>query len=137
MEKITILLKRVAFEEKYTIGKVFLNDETVKICDSLEDKVREFTESDPKVCGETAIPFGEYKVTKEIHKKFGKCFRIHNVPYFEGIFIHGGNYPSHTHGCPLLGYNTVKGAVMNSRKALDKLYNSIPDGVPIYIKIYK
>lgn len=133
----TILLKRVAFKDTYTIGNVYINIEHNKICDSLEDKVRSFTESDPKIWGETAIPFGTYKVTKELHTKFGRCFRIHNVPHFDGIFIHAGNYAKDTHGCPLMGYNTVKGAVMNSRPALDKLFNLIDASHPIFIKIYK
>lgn len=133
----TILLKRVAFKPTYTIGNVFLNIEHKKICDSLEDKVRKFTADDPKVWGETAIPFGTYKVTKEIHTKFGRCFRVHNVPNFEGIFIHAGNYPKDTHGCPLMGYNTVKGAVMNSRDALDKLWNLVPSDKPIFLKVYE
>lgn len=135
--KSEILLKRVVFEEDYTIGRVFLDNENVKVCDSLEDKVRLFTNEDPKVWGKTAIPYGTYKVTKENHHKFGKCFRIHSVPYFDGIFIHSGNYAEHTHGCPLLGYNTVKGAVMNSRKALDKMFDLIPNRNEITIKIYK
>lgn len=137
MEKVTILLKRVALQETYTIGHVFLNDETNKICDSLEDRVRSFTAEDPKIWGETAIPYGAYVVTKEQHIKFGRCFRVHNVPHFAGIFIHCGNYAKHTHGCPLLGYNTVKGAVMDSRKAMDKLFNLIPNNAEITLKIYK
>lgn len=133
-----ILLKRIAFKDNYTIGNLFLNEENNKICDTLEDKVREFTADDPKIWGQTAIPYGTYKVTKEVHNKFGRCFRIHNVPNFSNcIFIHSGNYPKDTHGCPLVGYNTVKGAVMNSKKALYKLFNLVPNNSEITIKIYK
>lgn len=138
-----ILLKRIALQPTYTIGRFFVNDESNKICDCLEDPVRDYNkdgdlddQGETKIWGNTAIPYGEYKVTKELHHKFGKCFRIHNVKHFEGIFIHSGNYPKDTHGCPLAGYNTAKGAVMNSRQALDKLYDAVPNGIDVKIKVY-
>ncbi len=140
----TILLKRVAPRPTYTIGKVFINDEQHYICDSLEDPVRDLNNDgdltdvgEQKVWGDTAIPVGLYPIEKIYnHPHFGNCFRVYNVPSFDGIFIHSGNYTSNTHGCPLMGYNTVKGAVMNSKVALAKLFSSVPDEGKHYLKVY-
>ena len=46
---------------------------------------------------------------------------LHNVPMFEGILIHGGVDESHSLGCILVGFNKVKGKLLNSREALDSL----------------
>jgi len=139
-----ILLKRAAKQPTYTIGHVYVNIEVVKICDSLEDPVRDLNNdgdlTDPgehKIWGDTAIPVGYYPVEKiHNHPHFGNCFRVYNVPSFDGIFMHAGNYPKDTHGCPLMGYNTVKGAVMNSRPALEKLFAVVPDQGTIHLKVY-
>ena len=47
------------------------------------------------------------------------------VPYFEGVMIHTGNFPNHTQGCILVGYNTVRGLVLKSREAFDKIMERI------------
>ena len=39
MNKITIQIKRFAFKETYTIGKLYVDG--VYVCDTIEDKVRE------------------------------------------------------------------------------------------------
>ena len=56
-----ILVKRVAKKEKYTIGKMYVDD--VYVCDTIEDKDRGLTQNTPlndikkkKVYGQTAIP---------------------------------------------------------------------------------
>ena len=142
--KTEILLNRIALKDKYTIGKVSVNTESNYICDSLEDPVRDKNNdgdlTDPgeqKIWGDTAIPIGYYPVEKiHNHPHFGDSFRVYNVPSFDGIFIHAGNYPKDTHGCPLMGYNTLKGAVMNSRPALNKLFAAVPDNSKIYLKVY-
>lgn len=119
--------------EQYTIGKLFLDD--VYICDTLEDHIRAFTAADPKIFGETAIPAGTYKAIKEKNIKFGICLRLYNVPHFEGILVHAGNTAIDTHGCILVGYNTVKGKVLNSKDALKKLCDLIPDKTFIEISV--
>lgn len=126
-------LRRKSFKDTYTIGKLYLND--VYVCDTLEDHVRDFSVSDLKVWGQTAIPTGTFKVTKEIHKKFGNCFRVHNVPYFEGIMIHSGNTAEDTHGCILVGFNKIVSKVIDSKKALEKLFSLIPNQSSITITV--
>ena len=62
-----LLLKRTAKKENYTIGNLYVND--VFFCNTLEDKDRGLhsTQSlleiqSKKVYGQTAIPYGTYKI---------------------------------------------------------------------------
>ena len=134
-----ILVKRVAKKEKYTIGKMQVDD--VYVCDTIEDKDRDLTQNTPlndikkkKVYGQTAIPSGTYNVTldvvstKFVQKPYfkelcgGKLPRLMNVPGFDGVLIHTGNDEDDSYGCIIVGYNKVKGKVIESRKAFEKLY---------------
>lgn len=122
-----ILVKRVFKGDNYTIGKLYVDD--VLICDTLEDKVRDLNDDgdltdsgESKVYGKTAIPKGEYKCTVYRWAKINRnVLLLHNVPMFEGILIHGGVDESHSLGCILVGFNKVKGKLLNSREALDSL----------------
>lgn len=134
-----ILVKRVAKKEKYTIGKMYVDD--VYVCDTIEDKDRDLTQNTPlndikkkKVYGQTAIPSGTYNVTldvvstKFVQKPYfkelcgGKLPLLMNVPGFDGVLIHTGNDEDDSYGCIIVGYNKVKGKVIESRKAFEKLY---------------
>ena len=110
-------LIRIYKAETYTIGKLYVDDEL--FCDVLEDKVRSNGE---KVYGQTAIPIGTYKVILNMSNRF-KCIMplLLNVPNFEGIRIHSGNTSEDTHGCLLVGKNTEKGKVTESRKTFQNL----------------
>lgn len=111
-------LKRIFFGEDYTIGKLYINDEY--FCDVLEDKVRP---DGVKVFGQTAIPVGTYKVIMNMSTRFKKIMPLLlNVPNFEGIRIHSGNTDEDTHGCLLLGKNTVKGKVTDSKNTCARFY---------------
>ena len=123
-------VERWAKKDKYTIGDFFVEEE--KICNTLEDKVRDINqdgdlldEGEDKIYGETAIPYTPegfgYEAWIEDHPKFGMCLRVFGVNQFQGILVHTGNKPEHTLGCILVGYNTSKGMVLNSRKALDSI----------------
>lgn len=112
-------LKRRFLGDTYTIGSLYIND--VYFCDTLEDKVRDlnkngkFDKGEVKVYGETAIPYGTYKITVNYSPKFKRDLPLlESVPSFEGIRIHRGNTPQDTLGCILLGENKVKGKVINS-----------------------
>lgn len=138
-----LLLKRIARREKYTIGHLYIDGEY--FCDTLEDTDRGLKQSDglavcrrKKVYGVTAIPTGRYRVlTNVVSPRFskfkqyqfcgGKLPRIINVPAFEGVLIHIGNYPKDTEGCVLVGRNTVVGAVMESATTFRKLYDRLKD----------
>jgi hypothetical protein len=124
-------LLRIFFAETYTIGKLFIDG--VFFCDVLEDKVRDYDKDgkldEPKVYGETAIPYGTYKMILDYSAHFKAILpHILDVPGFEGIRIHWGNIPKNTLGCLLLGKNTEKGKVTESKvtyvKFIDKLLES-------------
>ena len=110
-------LYRKFLGNKYTIGKLFINDEY--ICDTLEDVVRSEC---IKVYGETAIPYGVYEIVLTMSPRFKKVLPLLlDVPHFEGVRIHTGNTEKDTEGCILVGYNKIKGKVINSKIAFDKV----------------
>ena len=127
-----LLLKRKFKSETYTIGDLYIDEEF--FCNTIEDKVRDLPATCPntprgiscsckeKVYAETAIPVGTYKVTMDMSPKFGRILpRLHNVPHFIGILIHSGTTEKDSAGCIIVGDNTVKGKVLNSRATSDKL----------------
>ena len=136
-----IVLKRLYKKDEYTIGKLYINGEY--FCDTLEDKVRDLNkdgdlndEGEGKVYGKTAIPYGRYKVvTNILSPKYAKrssyiwCGgylpRLINVPAYDGVLIHIGNYPKDTEGCILVGKNTKVGAVLESTTTFKALYEKL------------
>ena len=143
----------------YTIGKLYIDGEY--FCDTLEDKDRGLTDdmtvseiSKTKIKKETAIPTGTYSITLNIvsprfsvssfYKQVcnGKLPRILNVKGFDGILIHVGegiNGKDLTSGCILVGKNTIKGGLTNSKECFKELYKLLKDrydrGEKIIIKI--
>ena len=139
----TLELKRETLNEQYTVGKLFING--VYFCDTLEDVVRDinkngiFDGKETKIKGETAIPYGMYEVIVTVSPRFKRELpRLLNVPNFEGILIHSGNYAKDTEGCILVGENKVKGGLINSRKYSVELVNHIKQALKtekVFIKI--
>ena len=127
-----INVKRFAFKETYTIGKLSIDG--VYVCDTLEDKVRPKGE---KVFGETAIPAGTYSVIYNYSPRFKrKLPRLLNVPTFDGILIHNGSNASHSHGCILVGKNTFKGGLTDSTNYMNLLCDKISKSeTPVSITI--
>lgn len=106
-------IKRTYKGEHYTIGKFYVNG--IYWCDTLELKVRELAKQSDKIPGDTAIPSGRYKFMLTWSNRFGrKLPEIKDVPFFDGIRMHRGNWPKDTLGCPLCGENKVKGGLVNS-----------------------
>lgn len=127
-------IERRYFSDDYTIGSLYIND--IFFCDTLEDPNRDlnkngvFDNGESKVYGNTCIPFGTYKVELKYSPKFKRELpRLINVPSFEGILIHRGNYPKDTQGCVLVGENKAKGAVLNSTKYEEKLVNILREAI--------
>ena len=124
-----LVLKRVALRDTYTIGKLYINGEY--FCDTLEDKVRDLNKDgdlkdvgEGKIKKETAIPYGTYKIIMNISTRFKRLMPLLlNVPEFQGIRIHAGNNESHTEGCILVGKNTIKGKLTESKIYEKELYD--------------
>lgn len=116
------VLERKWPKSEYTIG-VFSVDGK-KLCNSLEDCDRGLQQwmsvaeiENAKVYGETAIPRGKYKVTMDYSPKYKRMMpHVMNVKGFSGIRIHSGNTAADSLGCIILGINSKKGMVTESRK---------------------
>lgn len=145
MANIDFILKRAFLGDSYTVGKLSVLG--VYLCDTLEDRVRDYNRDgdlddvgETKIYGQTAIPFGRYKITMIDSPKFGRRVPLlHGVKHFDAIEIHAGNTPEDTHGCILPGENKERGKVLFSRywenvisTKIDKFIN---DGHDVFIKI--
>lgn len=153
----TLTLIRSYNSKEYCIGHLYVDG--VYMCDTIEDCDRgldqKMTSSQIKSIKKksiTAIPTGTYGITlnvtspkyskKKFFKEFclGKMPRLINVPGYDGILIHTGNTAKDSDGCLLVGYNKVKGQVINSTEAFIKLYNVLKranerhEGIYIEIK---
>ena len=123
----------------YTIGVLFIDG--IRYCETLEDHDRGLKQSDPllyiqkrKIAGETAIPKGTYEVSMNVtspkyagvawYYNFcrGKMPRLKDVPGFDGILIHPGTSALDTKGCILVGKNTKKGKLTDSRACFMEIY---------------
>ena len=141
-----LTLKRKFYGEVYTIGDLFIDG--VFFCNTIEDKVRKLLPACPdtpkgkncrckeKVYARTAIPPGEYKVTMTYSPRFKRVLPyLHNVPHFIGILIHSGNTEADSSGCIIVGQNTVKGKVLQSRVTSDALNQILAKEKDIVIAI--
>lgn len=135
-----LLLKRLYFNDKYTIGKLYIDG--VAFCETLEDRVIDtdksgkFEGDEKKTYGETAIPYGTYKVTITLSPRFRRWLPLlHDVPNFEGVRIHRGNTAEDTHGCILVGQNKIKGQVVNSAHTEIELMKRLKGEKDITIEI--
>lgn len=128
-----IILNRIAKKAKYTIGKLYINDQY--FCDTLEDTDRGLTQSmteqqigSKKVYGETSIPTGTYRIIISYSNKFKKQMPLLlNVPGFAGIRIHSGNTEKDSLGCILVGKNKAVGKVLESRDTYSKLFSILQE----------
>ena len=125
-----IKVDRIYKGESYTIGKMYLNGEY--FCDTLEDAIRPV-----KIPNETAIPAGTYKVEVTYSPRFKRNLPLLiDVPNYTGIRIHNGSNKDHTSGCILVGFNTSKGILSDSRKTSDQLTEKLKSlSEPIEIEI--
>lgn len=141
-----ILINRRYKKDLYTIGDLYIDG--VWICNTLEDKdynfdayntpintIKKTKEKHPKA---VAIPRGKYEISVKYYRNFsvthpwynttsckGKIPCLVNVPGYEGILIHCGSNAGHTSGCILVGYNTIKGGLTNSKQAFIKVCDAI------------
>ena len=136
-----ILIKRTAKLNDYTIGNLYIDDQY--LCNTLEDTDRGLKDSQPllyikakKIFSKTAIPTGTYKVELTYSPRFKRVLPlIVGVKGFDGIRIHQGNFHKDTEGCILVGKNTFKGGISESKETLDKLLKKLEGQKDIYITI--
>lgn len=138
-----LTLRRIAFRDAYTIGKLYIDG--TYFCDTVEDKDRGLDDSmtveeilKRKVYGETAIPYGTYEVQITYSPKYKKMMPLLlNVKGYSGIRIHSGNTAKDSLGCLIVGRNTKVGMVTESRVTYNKLFAIIKDAKELSIKITK
>lgn len=138
-----ITVKRKILNECDTIGDLYVSypntPETLEfVCNTLEDKVRNKKDTKKedfvKVYGETAIPYGTYRVIISYSNAFKKNLpEILNVPLYEGIRIHAGNHKDDSLGCILLGdspkISQTKSWIYNSQKNMSKFMKILEPAV--------
>lgn len=139
-------VKPVGGAKAYCIGHLYIDGRY--FCDTLEPYDRGLSKDSPvdvirkhKVAGCTAIPVGCYVLDfSTFSNRFGyqefyvnacagRLPRLRDVPCFEGVLIHCGNYPRDTQGCLLVGLNKAVGQVLQSRETFRKLYTSMKEAV--------
>ena len=144
-------LIRKYLKDDYTIGHLYINGEYFS--DVIEDKVRDL-DKEQKVYGKTSIPYGRYDITLKVQSpKFSKYSfykevcngylpRLLDVPHFEGILIHvadGHKGAELVQGCLGVGYNKIKGGLLDGKQVFVKLYNILrrasDNGEQIWITI--
>lgn len=141
-----LTLRRKFKGPSYTIGDLSINGKF--FCNTIEDTVRPLPATCPettrgrsctckgKIYAETAIPVGKYKITLEYSPRFKRRMPyLHDVPHFLGILIHSGNTEADSAGCIIVGENTVKGKVLNSRATFQRLYALLEKEKEITIRI--
>lgn len=119
-------LERIFFGLTYTIGRLYING--VYFCDTIEDANRDlnkngkFDNGEVKIKTKTCIPFGIRRVIVNMSTRFKRLLpRILNVPDFDGILIHNGVDETSSSGCIIVGINSKKGKVTNSRHYMNLL----------------
>ncbi len=136
-----LLLQRTTKTAQSTEGKLFVDNAFQ--CYTLEPVYREQLNvpvSAWKVFGSTAIPVGTYAVeVTYFYRDQYYTPLLDNVPGFDGIRIHVGNFPKDTEGCILVGDSIGQDEVLNSKVTFDALFAKIQaarnNGEPIQIQI--
>lgn len=91
----------------------------------------------------SCIPTGRYKASRLIHDKFKKCLVIHDVPGRTGILMHVANHFHQLRGCiaPGMGFTDIDRDghvdVLQSRLAINAIYDSLPDDFIVEINHYE
>lgn len=138
-------IERISVQTDYTIGRLLVDG--VYFCDTMEPTDRGLVGTMTaeevravKRMGLTAIPVGRYRVTLAVRSpkmsakvtyRFcdGRLPRLVNVPGYEGILIHIGNFPRDTQGCILVGRNVERGKLLYSTQMFRRLYEVLQAAV--------
>ncbi len=133
MSSMELKLIRKYFTAESTVSELYIND--TLFCHILEDVDRALNSEMSrerigwlKQFGKTAIPYGKYEIITSYSNRFKDYLPLLvNVPGYEGIRIHPGNYAKDTEGCLLPGIYDPKVVdfVGNSRVTFAKLFEVI------------
>jgi len=75
----------------------------------------------------SCIPKGTYKIIRHNSPKFGKVWKVENVPGRSEILIHTGNFLADIQGCILLGKGLIPTGITNSRLAVAEFMEILKD----------
>ena len=128
-------LERKYRNNNYCIDKLYINGKYFS--DALEDPDRGLTDNMSleeikkiKIKDNTCIPYGTYNVTITYSPRFKRNLPlINNVKGFEGIRVHNGNTPQDSSGCVLLGFNKIKGQVIDSKVTVNKFIDIVQEAL--------
>jgi Family of unknown function (DUF5675) len=125
-----ITIKRDQFTQQSTVGRLSIDDEFQ--CFTLEPVTRDDNVK-PR-----AIPDGAYTLDIRFSPKHGRDVpHVENVPGFEEIEIHIGNFPKDTEGCCLVGKTRSADFVGQSHGAFDDLFARLQELCPTQITYAK
>lgn len=141
-----IEVREIRGYEDCTISEMYVDGEM--FCHVLEDAYRP-----QKVSGFTRIGSGEYEIKKrEVVSPMTERYRrkyhwfdwhleLQNVPEFQHIYIHIGNFPKDTDGCLLVGkWNLQPSFISNSTDTFHELYELISEKLleeDVFIRILR
>lgn len=110
-----IIIKRKYYCNDYIIGDVYLNNCYTPVCNSLEPSLS---------VKHPAIPEGVYPIELRYSHKFKRYMPfLSGVSGRVGIMLHPGNTSKDTLGCILLGRNTIKGSLTDSRVTFNSVFD--------------
>lgn len=138
-----IIIDRKYKKPNYIIGNMLVDGRW--FCNTMEPPIGTPLES-VTAGSRKAIPPGTYNIKMQWSPKFGKMLPLiytpgTNPPRVLGslplrggmgrgsILIHPGNYPRDSVGCILVGLNTQKGMLTDSRKTTDGLIEMIDQAI--------
>jgi hypothetical protein len=124
-----LLVNRTTRTGNSTIGEFSVNGNFFSYC--LEPTDRGLTSDMDagqiaaiKIPDKTCIPTGSYAVTSYYSTKNGRNVPLlNNVPGYQYVEIHQGNFPKDTDGCLLLGVNQGVDYVGPSDNIVNEFYN--------------
>ncbi len=123
-----ILIERVDYGEKQTIGKLYLLNRREEVVEDFWSLELPNKDNKRRV---SCIPEGKYVGKRHESVKHGDSIWIQDVPNRSEILIHKGNYYTDILGCILIGsdlYDINKDGILdvtNSRNSMYKLMKPI------------
>ena len=110
-----LILKRTKFTEFYTTGQLYIEGDY--FCFTLEGKVDQPRKEGDKIGKKqnTSIPTGLYKVSPN-------HLTLLDVPRFDKVYIHDGQYPS-PNGSIIVGYKVTGYGLIMPRSTKSCIYD--------------